>query len=231
MKLHHLLGLPAEERRVVSLCGGGGKTTLMFALARESREKANTALFTTTHIFPPTGEDITLLEPFSEEKCRALWNAGKIVSAGTWQEGDRKFTAPCEDTAAFLCREGTGIYIEADGAHCLPVKYPAAWEPVLRPETTHTIVVAGLSALDKNVETVFHRLDLARRNMDIKETVMTEEFLARVLWAGYGRFSPVFFLNQADTPELASRGEKTAALLREYGAGKIVTASLHSLLS
>ena len=37
MVLHELLCLPEREKHVVSLCGGGGKTTLMYALARETK--------------------------------------------------------------------------------------------------------------------------------------------------------------------------------------------------
>ena len=46
MVLHELLGLPEREKHVVSLCGGGGKTTLMYVLARETKTILPTALFT-----------------------------------------------------------------------------------------------------------------------------------------------------------------------------------------
>ena len=53
MVLHELLGLPEREKHVVSLCGGGGKTTLMYALARETKTILPTALFTTPRGTPP----------------------------------------------------------------------------------------------------------------------------------------------------------------------------------
>ncbi len=53
--------------------------------------------------------------------------------------------------------------------------------------------------------------------------------MAELLWAGYGHFDPIFFLNQADTPELMERGEQICAMLRALGARRAVTGSLHAL--
>lgn len=230
MKLHALLGLPEREKHVVSLCGGGGKTTLMYALAREANAAVPTALFTTTHIFPPSGEDIVLSVPFSEEECRAAWRAGKIAAAGNYLENERKFRSPEEEAMRFLCREATAVIIEADGARRLPVKFPAAYEPVLRPETTHTVVVAGLSALGKVPEEIVHRYALAIDSVDLSGGELTERQMAELLWTGYGRYDPFFLLNQADTPERAVRGERICARLRELGARRAIAASLHSIL-
>ena len=68
MVLHELLCLPEREKHVVSLCGGGGKTTLMYALARETKTILPTALFTTTHIMTPSDADVVLSVPFSAEE-------------------------------------------------------------------------------------------------------------------------------------------------------------------
>ena len=229
MVLHELLGLPEREKHVVSLCGGGGKTTTMYALARETKALMPTALFTTTHIMPPSDEDVVLSVPFSEEECRAAWREGKITSSGTFLSEERKFGAPGEDAMRFLCREASAVIIEADGARRLPVKFPAAWEPVIRPETTHTVVVAGLSALGKNPEEIVHRYALAKDSVDLSGDLLTEKQMADLLWAGYGRFDPIFLINQADTSELAQRGERICAMLRDLGARRAVTASLHAL--
>ena len=229
MVLHELLGLPEREKHVVSLCGGGGKTTLMYALARETKTLMPTALFTTTHIMPPSDADVVLSLPFSEDVCRAAWREGKIASSGVFLAEERKFGAPEEEAMRFLCREAKAVIIEADGARRLPVKFPAAWEPVIRPETTHTVVVAGLSALGKPPAEIVHRHALARDAVDVSGNRLTEKHMAELLWAGYGRFDPIFFINQADTAELAERGERICALLRSLGAYRAVTGSLHAL--
>ena len=215
MVLHELLGLPEREKHVVSLCGGGGKTTLMYALARETKTILPTAHFTTTHIMTPSDADVVLSVPFSAEECRAAWREGKIASSGTFLSEERKFGAPGEDAMRFLCRESSAVIIEADGAR--------------RPETTHTIVVAGLSALGKKPEEIDHRYALAKNTVDLSGDSLTEKQMAELLWAGYGRFAPIFFINQADTSDLAQRGERICAMLRDFGARRAVTASLHAL--
>ena len=53
--------------------------------------------------------------------------------------------------------------------------------------------------------------------------------MAELLWAGYGLFDPIFFINQADTGDLVQRGERICAMLRDFGAHRAVTASLHAL--
>lgn len=229
MVLHELLGLPEREKHVISLCGGGGKTTLMYALARETKAIMPTALFTTTHIMPPSDADVVLSVPFSVEECRAAWREGRIAASGTFLSEERKFGAPGEEAMRFLCREAEAVIIEADGARRLPVKFPAAWEPVIRPETTHTVVVAGLSALGKNPAEIVHRYALAKEAVDLSGDALKEKPMAELLWAGYGHFDPIFFLNQADTPELMERGEQICAMLRALGARRAVTGSLHAL--
>ena len=129
----------------------------------------------------------------------------------------------------FLCRAADAVIIEADGARRLPVKFPAAWEPVIRPETTHIVAVAGLSALEQKPEEIVHRYTLAKDVVDLSGEALTEEQMADLLWAGYGRFDPIFFLNQADTPALLHRGERICAILRAHGARRAVPGSLHAL--
>lgn len=230
MILHQCIGLPTEEKHVVSLCGSGGKTTLMYALAEESRGRMRTAVFTTTHIFPPEGENMALSVPMREEACRAAWKNGRIAATGRFLEGERKFGAPEEHEMSFLCREGQAVFIEADGSRRMPLKFPAAWEPVIRPETTHVVVVAGLSALGRPAEDVIHRLALAREEMEIPSGPVSEETAARLLWKGYARFSPIFVLNQADNSELRERGEHIAALLRSFGAERTAVISLSHMI-
>ena len=228
MTVHELLGLPAEEKHVVSLCGGGGKTTLLYRLARESRRRVSTALFTTTHLFRPAAEDICLTAPLDRAACAAAWARGEIAASGRDLPAEGRFGPPAEEEMAWLCRNARAVYIEADGARRLPLKYPAAWEPVIRPETTHVVAVAGLSALDAPVDRALHRAALAREALGFDGETITEELMARVLWAGYGRFAPVFLLNQADTPELRARGEAVCARLRDLGAGRAAVASLEN---
>ena len=227
--LHELLGISLREKRVVSICGGGGKTTLMFALARESKPEGKTALFTTTNIFIPNEPDVHWLHPFDTEKAEEIWNRGEIVAAGEPLEGLNKLAAPEEAVQAWLLEKADSVYAEADGSKRLPLKYPAEWEPVPLEESTDILVVAGLSALGKLRNEVVHRAALAEEKIGYDEDRVTEEGMAKLLWAGYGRFNPVFCLNQADTEELEQRGAKVAEELLAMGARRVVVLSLKNL--
>lgn len=229
MSLQELLGIPTGEKRVVSICGGGGKTSLMFALARECGAKEKTALFTTTHIFRPDVDGVFWPQPFTSEACVDVWDDGRIVAAGRWLEEERRFGPPPEEEQRWLTGQADAVFIEADGSKRLPLKYPAAWEPVIRPETTHTVVVAGLSALGQPPERALHRHALAREKLGYDEALIGEEGMARVLWAGYGRYEPVFLLNQADTPEREACGRRIAEKLLGHGARRVVVISLREL--
>ncbi len=60
MKLKEALGIKPGE--VISLVGGGGKTTLMFALARELASSGKTVITTaTTKILEPSSTETSLL--------------------------------------------------------------------------------------------------------------------------------------------------------------------------
>lgn len=226
--LHEKLGIPVDEKQIISICGGGGKSSLMMALAEETREKTQTAIFTTTHFLRPSGRNVAQFPGCDPDECKILWNKGKILYAGIPSGEKNKLGPPTQEAMEFIFREAESIYIEADGAKMLPLKYPAEWEPVIPADTTETVVVAGLSALGKMTDSSVHRIQLARDKITIPEMIVTPELMARILWEGYGKYDPVFFLNQADTEELMELGEYVSRLLSYLGARKAVSGSLRN---
>ena len=123
------------------------------------------------------------------------------------------------------------LLVEADGSRQLPLKAPAAHEPVIPGWVNTVVVVAGLSGLGKplNHEWV-HRPELFSRlaNLDLDAPV-TPEGLVRVLSHPQGGLKGiphsarrVALLNQAGTPELQAVAQRLARpLLAEY-AGVVV---------
>ena len=72
----------AEKGHVVSLVGGGGKTTLLYAFARHCAAKGWRVLVsTTTHIRQP-GENYAA----DEAALASLWAAGQYAVAGVLAE-------------------------------------------------------------------------------------------------------------------------------------------------
>ena len=206
-----------EKGHIVSLIGGGGKTTLLYAFARHCAAKGWKVLVsTTTHIQKPEA----YYAP-EDAAVRALWAAGEYAVVGTPAEGD-KLTAPPEKMLKRWMQEADAVFLEADGAKRLPCKAPAAHEPVLLPESDFVLAAAGLSAMGRPLREVCFRLDAACKLLGADpETLLTPELLAELLASELGgrknvgerRFSVV--LNQADDAARIAAGQETLHLLQE----------------
>lgn len=207
----------AEKGHVVSLVGGGGKTTLLYAFARHCAAKGWRVLVsTTTHILQPE----RCYAP-DDPALQALWAAGEYAVAGT-PAGNGKLSAPPMQQLQRWMREADAVFLEADGAKRMPCKVPAEHEPVLLPESDAVLAVAGLSALGRPLREVCFRLETACSLLQTgSETILTPALLAELLASGRGgrkavgerRFSVV--LNQADDAARVEAGQETLRLLRE----------------
>ena len=82
----------AEKGHVLSLVGGGGKTTLLYAFARHCAAKGWRVLVsTTTHIRQP-GENYAA----DEAALASLWAAGRYAVAGVPAEQGKLTALPPE---------------------------------------------------------------------------------------------------------------------------------------
>lgn len=240
------LGFSDCPPRIISLVGGGGKTTTMYQLADELTELGRRVLVTTTtHIGEPESGRTALIRHVSElrEDC---WKEG-ILTAGTpvMDETDGK-------TVHKLCMpEGLDeprelerllgfvdvILIEADGAKCKPIKVPREGEPVLLPQTGLVIACAGMSAVGRTFEDSCFRFGqwggwLARNASDriapedVALILMDERGSRKGLNGRYYRI----ILNQADDEERVKAAEsvisflpaamKAESVVCAYGQGK-----------
>lgn len=263
-----------EKGHVVSLIGGGGKTTLLYALSAYCTAKGWRVLTTTTtHIRKPVNvpwiavneeEKTASLECESSEcktsvgiKCVCentawenagkerdrLWQQGTYVVAGT-PAPHEKLTILPEAIRDEWISDADITFLEADGAKCLPCKFPAAHEPVILPQSDIVLAVAGLSALYRPLGEVCFRAELAIEawNRDVceygdaaypkegkrllkevpisKDTSLTPELLAWLLGSENGARKDIsgrsFFvvLNQADTSERREDGRKVLDILK-----------------
>ena len=214
--------LSLQDARLVALCGAGGKTSLLYALGREwalRREKA--VLTTSTHIWGRLPEGCALWDRADENDLMAIWRAGFLPVAGR-PLPNGKLEGPTEGMWTILRSQADRIVVEADGAACHPVKYPAAWEPAIPPGTDKVLVVAGLTALGKPLQEVCHRAELAVERGILDDAPLTEAGLAALLLKGYGRYDPLYVLNQADNGALFARGKRIAAALRSEGHESVI---------
>jgi molybdenum cofactor cytidylyltransferase len=166
-----------DAGELVALVGGGGKTTLMFALARHLVAAGKrVAVTTTTRIFarqmalaPAVRYVSELLGPTDRAASAAAVLAADplpdpltLVSGNLL--GDKARGVPIELPAWLLARPDVDtVLVEADGAKMRPIKAPAPHEPAIPPEATLVIPVVGIDALDAPIVEVAHRPDVVRR--------------------------------------------------------------------
>lgn len=165
-----------ECARIIAFAGAGGKTTSIYAYAEKMRALGKRVIITTTtHMQYPSGGFLPLCETAEQaEKILAqpgkngLKDSGNVASGSLAVCGtDGGFSASGTHKIASLlpsefekCRMLCDILlVEADGAKHLPLKVPAAHEPVIPPGCDVLIVCAGLDSLNKPLETVCFRLE------------------------------------------------------------------------
>jgi probable selenium-dependent hydroxylase accessory protein YqeC len=226
--------LPLEGRGVLSLTGGGGKTSLMFHLARQlARSGKRVLTTTTTRIFVPTADqsETVLMDAdpamILRQAASCLNSAGHVTAAAQPAEaGKLKGFAP--EAIRIFAESGLfdWIIVEADGSAHRPLKAPAEHEPVIPPTTTVLVTVAGLEALGLPLtEELVFRSELAGQLMELSMGgTITEEALARLLAHPLGPFKGApsrarrfIFLNKADDPARREGGARIAGLLRRSG--------------
>ncbi len=218
MRLVAALGL--EAARVVSIAGSGGKTTLMFAAAREFVAAGERVLLTTTtkiarHEAFDAGYALVTsdAERIVEETRRAAQAKGAVRAGammaffGDSADGQKLIGFP-PGTIDRLRDDGCfdRILVEADGSARRPLKAPAAHEPVIPASTEVLIMVAGLNGLGLPLDetTVFRAERWAELTGAKPGSSVDAESLSRVILheEGLGKGCPerarrALFLNRA----------------------------------
>lgn len=186
------------ERGVTAIIGGGGKTTLLYRLARELSTQGTVIVTTTTHIFAPADLPVS-------ETAEA---PNPILCVGTPCENG-KLTAPREAMSA-LAACADFVLVEADGAKRLPIKAHAAHEPVVPREANQVICVVGASSLNGRISETVHRPEIFSARTGEREFA-TPAAVAKLLLAE-GLPTRVL-INQVDTPEREAAAQELAKLL------------------
>ncbi|MFH1420112.1 MAG: selenium cofactor biosynthesis protein YqeC [Planctomycetota bacterium] len=151
-----LLGRP--ENRYIFLIGGGGKTTLMFTLARLLCREGNTVVTTTSTkiLHPPpqdspavvVDKDIPLLISRLRERLR---DAPHVTAACTPLADGEKLSGFSADELDRLyeARGADYLLVEADGAAGRSLKAHHEHEPVVSHRADLVIAVIGIDCLGK----------------------------------------------------------------------------------
>jgi molybdenum cofactor cytidylyltransferase len=148
---------------VVALVGGGGKSSTLFQLGRETAARGRRALLTTTThlgvdemqaaplVIQVEGSEAAL--PYAQ-LARALDRHGWSLLAGP-RQGEKQTGLSGTQVDALAEQAGrldlALIAVEADGSRKLPLKAPAAHEPVIPHCTTLVVPIAGVDAIGRLV--------------------------------------------------------------------------------
>lgn len=173
-------GLRPYLSSLTSLVGAGGKTSTMFALARECRAQGKTVLVTaTTHL---ADHRLDLAQPYDTLLLRPDLACGRFSSA---QETGNLVPSLSHAKGLLLLVSGEGtdsgdgrrrlqgldprcipglragfdiVFVEADGSRGLSLKVPGVGEPVLPPGVGTVLGLIGLDCLGVRVQAgIVHR--------------------------------------------------------------------------
>ena len=225
--------LDLSDGGVLSLVGAGGKTSLMFALARELSQAGESVLTTTTtKIFKPTWSQSSQLvvcdslEELTSKCSHLLKQTHHLTAASEVQQISGKpklvgFTPEIVDNLWAL-NLFKWILVEADGAVGRPLKAPESYEPVI-PVSSHKLIgVLGLDGIGRPLtdEWVFRpRRFAAITGLSLGETISQADYVNCLLdQEGIMQGAPIgveryVFLNQADERDRLNKGIVIADLL------------------
>ena len=206
------------SRELVSLVGGGGKTTLLQALG-EHLARRGTVLLTTTTKMASDALPLLLLEDKTASdggaariRAELLSRPHPLILAARRPigEGDReKLEGFPPEAVDRLWDAGAADFMicEADGARQKPLKAWADWEPPVPSQTTLLCAVLGADRLNEPLtEEHVHRMALMTERFGLRPgDILTPERLAALLESplGYLKNAPpagrhLVLLNRSD---------------------------------
>lgn len=169
--------------KVISIVGAGGKTTLVHKLAREYHRRGKGVLVTTTtHMYVEADTDLS---------CDFFALRDKIIKDGYCMAGQKisgqkiseqskpKMCGLPYDLLDKLIKDMPQaldyVIIEADGAKHHSLKYPAADEPVIYPDTTDVIIVLGAWEKGRLCKDVVFRYELMQKELGTAEDAVVDD--------------------------------------------------------
>jgi len=219
--------LGIEAREVVSLVGAGGKTTLMFRLAKElSLSGKKVVTTTTTKILEPTpGETDVLFVDLDEERIndfvRGHLGQYRHITIARERLESEKLKGVSASLVDELChsQEIDAVIIEADGAAGRPVKAPREHEPVIPTSTTLVVAILGVDGLEMRLseKDVFQAERVSKITGIPMGERLTDEAMAMLVTHPEGIFKGtpsssrvIAFLNKVDIPNGVAKAKTVA---------------------
>lgn len=186
-KMNLIENMRITENDVITITGGGGKTSLMMSLGRElSLNKTNHVLTTTAKIcitdLPEAqtivNEDINEIIAVLKKDPKREWIIGKERVNG------QKISGFTEAELMVLKKAIKPLVIvnEGDGSKRKPYKFYGDYEPMIPRITTKLIHVIGAEVLLKKIDDqTFHRAELYSELYGDAQAIFNEDVLKQSL--------------------------------------------------
>lgn len=216
------------RKHKIAIVGAGGKTTLMYHLAKESVKKGwKTLVTTTTHIYRPQEE----FYAHNMQEMIYLWKQGMYAVVGEECE-DHKLKSLSDKRLEQFMELSDITLMEADGAKHMPCKVPKKIEPVIPESCDTVIIVMGMDAIGKKIENACFRIEEVTKFLNVsKRAILTTEYMAKILLEKYASKKMVegkeyyIVLNKCDTIERKNEAKKLSFLLKKHGVSNIILTS------
>lgn len=230
----------------VSLAGGGGKTSLMYLLARALTDRGwRVVTTTTTRIYPPTESEspsLVLLDEVPDGLAAVRQRLAKAahVTVAARRNPDGKLAGISPAAVDRLAAAGLAdvIVVEADGSAGRPLKAAGHGEPVYPASTTHCLLVIGADALGVPLDeaTVFRSVLAAEISGLALGAPVTAETVAALLLGPRGLAAPApsasrlaVFVNKVEDPGREAVASHLALRLLKAGAPRLERVVVGSL--
>lgn len=156
-----------RSAKIIAFVGSGGKTSSIYSYAGTLSSKGKKVVIsTTTHMqfpdkkyLPLCTNEAQVLKKLSTETDELCGSIAVLAEDAGVLSGVHKMRTPDLRELEKCCRTCDFLLVEADGAKCLPLKAPAAHEPVIPVGCDVVVVCAGLDSLNKKLGEVCFRQD------------------------------------------------------------------------
>ena len=228
--------LELAPREVLALIGSGGKTSLLWLLARHFRHERLLVGATTKIFLPPPSDYDTLITGLDADPAPGIHLAGTLLPPQA--DMPAKLGALAPDILPRLLPRYDRVLLECDGANRLPLKAWAAHEPVVPSETTATVGVITLWPVGQPIHSSrIHRLQQFLALTEAEENApLALDHIARLIAHPEGLMAQakgrrILLLNQVDHPGGLALAERLLALLPAAFLGsleRVAAASAHT---
>lgn len=208
---------------VVSIVGSGGKTSLLFKLAEELKNKYRVLVSTSAKILMPSDDcyDYLYLNLNSYLNNKPSNSVGITVISKDINKKTNKLIGIDDKDLDVLIKDFDVVLLEADGSKKLPIKGWKNHEPPVLKKTTKTIGVMPANLINKKISKEFiYGFDEFNILTDNSEYINFRT-IGRICSEKNGIFKNskgclYLFLNKADTADEISVSEELSNYLKEF---------------